>query len=215
MHQLMAGLDDDGVLSRHLQPMMDKLQGMLGADDERGARADAPREGDLHRAAAHAQPPLRAAGQRAGATQARVAALLQAQRPQHERARGLAAAPGELPQHLVPRRLVPRERGPAPLCARRHSRGQAAGEQGAQRGGEGPGGRARRRLRHLRRRRRQAEVGDARVPGRRRAVGGGGRVARRSSRAAGSTTAATSCACPTPTRPSWRWTSCAMARASR
>jgi predicted DNA-binding transcriptional regulator YafY len=33
MHQLMSGLDDDGVLSRHLQPMMDKLQGMLGADE--------------------------------------------------------------------------------------------------------------------------------------------------------------------------------------
>ncbi len=33
MHQLMAGLDDDGVLSRHLQPMLDKLQGMLGADE--------------------------------------------------------------------------------------------------------------------------------------------------------------------------------------
>lgn len=33
MHQLMAGLDDDGVLARHLQPMMDKLQGMLGADE--------------------------------------------------------------------------------------------------------------------------------------------------------------------------------------
>ena len=33
MHQLMASLDDDGVLSRHLQPMMDKLQGMLGADE--------------------------------------------------------------------------------------------------------------------------------------------------------------------------------------
>ena len=32
MHQLLAGLDDDGVLARHLQPMMDKLQGMLGAD---------------------------------------------------------------------------------------------------------------------------------------------------------------------------------------
>ena len=32
MHQLMAGLDDDGVLARHLAPMMDKLQGMLGAD---------------------------------------------------------------------------------------------------------------------------------------------------------------------------------------
>jgi predicted DNA-binding transcriptional regulator YafY len=32
MHQLLAGLDDDGVLSRHLQPMMEKLQGMLGAD---------------------------------------------------------------------------------------------------------------------------------------------------------------------------------------
>src|SRR2546423_13611953 len=36
MHQLMAGLDDDGVLSRHLQPMMDKLQGMLGADESEG-----------------------------------------------------------------------------------------------------------------------------------------------------------------------------------
>jgi predicted DNA-binding transcriptional regulator YafY len=34
MHQLLAGLDDDGVLSRHLQPMMDKLQGMLGADEQ-------------------------------------------------------------------------------------------------------------------------------------------------------------------------------------
>ncbi len=33
MHQLMAGLDDDGVLARHLAPMMDKLQGMLGADE--------------------------------------------------------------------------------------------------------------------------------------------------------------------------------------
>ena len=33
MHQLLAGLDDDGVLSRHLQPLLDKLQGMLGADD--------------------------------------------------------------------------------------------------------------------------------------------------------------------------------------
>jgi predicted DNA-binding transcriptional regulator YafY len=32
MHQLMAGLDDDGVLARHLQPMMEKLQGMLGTD---------------------------------------------------------------------------------------------------------------------------------------------------------------------------------------
>jgi predicted DNA-binding transcriptional regulator YafY len=33
MHQLMAGLDDDGVLARHLAPMMDKLQGMLGTDE--------------------------------------------------------------------------------------------------------------------------------------------------------------------------------------
>ena len=33
MHQLLAGLDDDGVLARHLQPLMDKLQGMLGADE--------------------------------------------------------------------------------------------------------------------------------------------------------------------------------------
>ncbi len=33
MHQLLSGLDDDGVLTRHLQPMMDKLQGLLGVDE--------------------------------------------------------------------------------------------------------------------------------------------------------------------------------------
>ncbi len=33
MHQLLASLDDDGVLARHLQPLMEKLQGMLGTDD--------------------------------------------------------------------------------------------------------------------------------------------------------------------------------------
>src|SRR5580765_2330745 len=33
MHQLLKGLDDDGVLARHLQPLMEKLQGMLGADE--------------------------------------------------------------------------------------------------------------------------------------------------------------------------------------
>ena len=32
MHQMIAGLDADGVLSRHLQPMLDKLNGMLGAN---------------------------------------------------------------------------------------------------------------------------------------------------------------------------------------
>lgn len=32
MHQLLAGLDDDGVLARHLQPLMEKLQSMLGTD---------------------------------------------------------------------------------------------------------------------------------------------------------------------------------------
>ena len=34
MHQLIQGLDPDGVLGRHLQPMRDKLEGMLGADAE-------------------------------------------------------------------------------------------------------------------------------------------------------------------------------------
>ena len=33
MHQLLASLDDDGVLARHLQPLMEKLQGMLGTDE--------------------------------------------------------------------------------------------------------------------------------------------------------------------------------------
>ena len=32
MQQLLAGLDDDGVLSRHLRPLADKLHGLLGAD---------------------------------------------------------------------------------------------------------------------------------------------------------------------------------------
>lgn len=32
MHQLLAGLDDDGVLARHLQPLMERLQDMLGSD---------------------------------------------------------------------------------------------------------------------------------------------------------------------------------------
>lgn len=33
MHQLLAGLDEGGVLTRHLQPMGDKLLGMLGVDE--------------------------------------------------------------------------------------------------------------------------------------------------------------------------------------
>ncbi|HEY1091748.1 MAG TPA: WYL domain-containing protein [Burkholderiaceae bacterium] len=32
MHQLLAGLDEDGILARHLQPMFDKLAGMMGSD---------------------------------------------------------------------------------------------------------------------------------------------------------------------------------------
>jgi predicted DNA-binding transcriptional regulator YafY len=33
MHQLIQGLDEGGVLARHLQPLLDKLHGMLGADE--------------------------------------------------------------------------------------------------------------------------------------------------------------------------------------
>ena len=33
MHQLLAGLDDDGVLARHLQPLIERLEGMLGPDE--------------------------------------------------------------------------------------------------------------------------------------------------------------------------------------
>jgi len=33
MHQLIAGLDGGGVLGRHLQPLLDKLHGMLGASE--------------------------------------------------------------------------------------------------------------------------------------------------------------------------------------
>lgn len=33
MHQLIGGLDEGGVLARHLQPLLDKLNGMLGTSD--------------------------------------------------------------------------------------------------------------------------------------------------------------------------------------
>ncbi|CAN5182245.1 WYL domain-containing protein [soil metagenome] len=33
MHQLLASLDEEGILSRHLTPMFDKLTGMLGVDE--------------------------------------------------------------------------------------------------------------------------------------------------------------------------------------
>jgi predicted DNA-binding transcriptional regulator YafY len=33
MHQLIAGLDEGGVLARHLYPLLEKLHGMLGASE--------------------------------------------------------------------------------------------------------------------------------------------------------------------------------------
>lgn len=36
MHQLVQGLDEGGVLARHLQPLLDKLHGMLGTGDADG-----------------------------------------------------------------------------------------------------------------------------------------------------------------------------------
>ena len=37
MHQLIGSLDDGGVLARHLQPLLDKLQSMLGANSREAA----------------------------------------------------------------------------------------------------------------------------------------------------------------------------------
>lgn len=37
MHQLIQGLDDGGVLSRHLHPLLERLQGMLGASEKEAA----------------------------------------------------------------------------------------------------------------------------------------------------------------------------------
>jgi predicted DNA-binding transcriptional regulator YafY len=37
MHQLVRGLDEGGVLARHLQPLLDKLHGMLGASEAQAA----------------------------------------------------------------------------------------------------------------------------------------------------------------------------------
>jgi len=33
MHQLLSGLDEDGILTRHLQPLFDKIEGMLGSNE--------------------------------------------------------------------------------------------------------------------------------------------------------------------------------------
>jgi hypothetical protein len=38
-HQLLAGLDSDGLLSRHLQPLLDRIHQLLGS----GEGADAER----------------------------------------------------------------------------------------------------------------------------------------------------------------------------
>jgi predicted DNA-binding transcriptional regulator YafY len=76
MQQLLAGLDDDGVLARHLQPLTEKLQGMLGTDANE-SRELLRRVKVIGTAlAARAEPAFRTAGQHAGAPPARVAALL-------------------------------------------------------------------------------------------------------------------------------------------
>lgn len=38
-HQLLAGLDADGTLNRHLQPLLDRIHGLLGPDGERDTQA--------------------------------------------------------------------------------------------------------------------------------------------------------------------------------
>ena len=100
-----------------------EVAGHAGHRRGRGAFADAARQGHRHRAPTCAEPLFRIAGQRADAAPAPAPALLQAQRPQRERARGVAAASDQLPQHLVPRCLVPCEPGSAPFRARCGTRG--------------------------------------------------------------------------------------------
>ena len=122
MHQLIQGLEAEGVLGRHLQPLLDKLHGMLGSNDV-AARELMQR---VNIVAAARRPVNARFFELIGSAlleRRRVAsALLHARPRQRKPARGVAATADPLPQHLVPGRLVPPQRGPAPLCAGRRAR---------------------------------------------------------------------------------------------
>ena len=123
MHQLIQGLDEDGVLARHLQPLLDKLHGMLGASDaEAGELMKRVKIMSAARRPVVA-PALRADRQRADAAPARADALLRAQPARGDRTQRVAAAAGPLAQHLVPRCLVPL---PATRCGASRSTRSAA-----------------------------------------------------------------------------------------
>ena len=131
MHQLIQGLDDGGVLARHLQPLLDKLHGMLGTSDAE-ARELMKRVKIVDAGAAAGGEPASSSWSAARCCSAgacRCATTRAAAR--ESRAQRVAAAPGALPQHLVPRRLVPRQRRAAPLRARRDPRGATLLEQRA------------------------------------------------------------------------------------
>jgi hypothetical protein len=199
--QLLAGLDSDGLLSRHLQPLLDRIQHLLasGGGHEAAERITRVKIVTALRRAG-AQPVLRTHQLGAADTPPPAPALPDAGARRGQRTRRVAAAPGALPQHLVPGRLVPPRGRAAPFCAGRHATGPGAGNR---RPRTCRWRRCRRRwtrLRHLRRRR--AALGVL-VFNPQAASGPAAKSGTPSSRAAGWTTAATSCACPTWTTPSW------------
>ena len=113
IHQLIQGLEAEGVLGRHLQPLLDKLHGMLGGNDV-AARKLMQR---VHIVAAARRPVNARFFELVGSAlleRRRVKLLYFTRgRGSEEPTRGVAAAADALPQHLVPGRLVP----PATACA--------------------------------------------------------------------------------------------------
>ncbi len=127
MHQLIQGLEAEGVLGRHLQPLLDKLHGMLGAD-EAAARELMQR---VNIVAAVRRPVDARHFELIGSAlleRSRIDLLYFSSRARRRKpARGFTAAPDPLSQHLVPGRLVPSQRRLAPLRAGRGARRGGAG----------------------------------------------------------------------------------------
>ena len=173
-HQLLSELDSDGAISRHLQPLLDRIHQMLGTG-EAEAKALLKRVKIISSAKRPVPSQFFELVAR-GAAQAQAAAheVPDARARRGQRARGVAAAAGALPQHLVPGRVVPHgARGCCGLRSTPSRRRRLLETQGQGCRAEAGRGRDGRRVRHLRRA--QASVGDARVRARRPRSGSVGR----------------------------------------
>ena len=106
--QLLAGLDSDGLLSRHLQPLLARIHHLLGSGEGEDA---ASRLMERVKVVTALRRPVasrffeRVSAALLSRQRLQLRYLTRARREVGERV-GLAATPGALPQHLVSGRLV-------------------------------------------------------------------------------------------------------------